>query len=186
MPPLLRSELPVRFKTRHHPIVWFHRTSRITVVAFGVVVLAMLLFASWIWALLLAVAELLALLGWRIHTWSAEWIYLTGKRIIRVQGVPETTSSEASLRLDRVSGARLVQSVPGKLFGYGDILLEAPGEHPDVKKLVQLSGATELYAILRELLFGEPHLPDPDESIQDHDTEPLPAVVEADQPPGRR
>jgi hypothetical protein len=111
----------------------------------------------------------------RTRTWRAEMIILTQKRIIRVQGVPETTNTEASLRIDRVSGARLVQTVPGKLLDYGTIELEAPGDHPDVRRLVRIAHPNEFYAELRAIVFGERRGPDPDEEPSDSDlTTPLP------------
>jgi hypothetical protein len=181
MPPLLRSELPIRAKTRHSPITWFKPTSRETAIAFGLTAALAWLFLSGWWAIILVAAEVVAVLGFRIQTWSAEWIILTGKRIVRFQGVAETTTSEASLRLDRVSGARLVQTVPGKWFGYGSIELEAPGDHPDTHRLMYIQDAVHFFMILRELVFGEPQSSDPDDDgpddhIQDHITEPLPAV----------
>jgi hypothetical protein len=113
-----------------------------------------------------------AFLRWQ--TWQAEWVILTGKRIIRVQGVPETTTSEASLRIDRISGARMIQTVPGKILGYANIELEAPGDHPDVRRLKRIAQPHEFYLELRRVVFGEPRAPDPDDDPQQHITEPLP------------
>lgn len=176
MPPLLRSELPIRAKTRHSPITWFRPTSRETAIVLGLTAVLAWLFLSGWWAIIGVSAEVLAILAFRIQTWSAEWIILTGKRIIRIQGVLETTTAEASLRLDRVSGARLVQTVPGKWFGYGSIELEAPGAHPDTHNLMMIRDAVPFFMILRELIFGEPQPPDPDDYAQDHITEPIPVV----------
>ena len=55
-----------------------------------------------------------------------------------------------------MSGARLVQTVPGKLLGYGTIELEAPGDHPDVRRLVKIDNPNEFYLELRRIVFGEP------------------------------
>jgi Bacterial PH domain len=112
----------------------------------------------------------------RVRTWRAETVILTQKRIIRVQGVPETTRTEASLRLDRVSGARLIQTVLGKLFDYGTIELEAPGDHPDVRRLVRIRRPREFYAALRAIVFGEGVGPDPDAGMSAESTQPLPRL----------
>lgn len=122
--------------------------------------------------LLLIVLGGLGFLRWQ--TWQAEWVVLTSKRIIRVQGVPETTSSEASLRVDRISGARMVQTVPGKLLGYATIELEAPGDHPDVRRLKRIANPHTFYLELRRVVFGEPSAPDPNDEPPEHTTEPLP------------
>lgn len=172
MPPFLRTELPVQARTRHHPIVLLRRTHKLT--ALLLVVTAALGFYSG-WAIAALVFELTWILYWRWRIWRAEWILLTRKRIIRIQGIPETTSSEASLRIDRVSGARLVQTPMGKIFGYGNIELEAPGEHPDVRKLMSIGEVEEFYIILRRVIFGEDGA-DPDDYFEDFVTEPLPDI----------
>lgn len=174
MPPLMRSELPILATARHHWVVLFRLPPRVA----GLALLALFVWGLFQPAMLIVLLVVLtAALILRERTWNAERIILTRKRIIRVQGVPETTSSEASLRIDRVSGARLIQTVPGKMFGYGTIELEAPGDHPDVRKLVRIARPNAFYAELRALVFGEPHPPDPDEDLRGrHSTTPIPRL----------
>lgn len=174
MPAFLPSELPVRCRTRHHWIVLLRPPHKLLGVALLVLLVAALLAPNpMAWALGIAVG----LLGFlRLHTWRAEWVILTGQRVMRVQGVPETTSSEASLRIDRVSGARLIETVPGKILGYGTIELEAPGDHPDVRKLVKISNPNEFYLELRQIAFGGSARYDPDEDPRGYDTRPLPMI----------
>lgn len=162
----------MRARTRHHWIVLFRLPHKVLGLA-----LIVLLIAAWVqpdpMALLLGlVVAALAFLRWQ--TWNAEWIILTGKRVIRVQGVPETTSTEASLRIDRVSGARLIQTVPGKIFNYGTIELEAPGDHPDVRRLIRIANPHEFYLAVRHVVFGDGRSPDPDDDLGEYATEPLP------------
>lgn len=172
MPALLPSELPVRARTRHHWIVLFRPPHKLLGLALVLlVVMAVVSPDPMVWPLLLVFGAL-AFLRWQ--TWQAEWVILTGKRIIRVQGVPETTSSEASLRIDRISGARMIQTVPGKILGYANIELEAPGDHPDVRRLKRIGHPHEFYLQLRRVVFGEPHAPDPNDEPQEYITEPLP------------
>jgi hypothetical protein len=180
VPALLPSELPVRARTRHHWIVLLRPPHKLLAAALVVLLLAAVVDPdpmAWVFVIVVA---LLAFLRWQ--TWSAEWIILTGKRIIRVQGVPETTSSEASLRVDRISGARLIQTVPGKILGYGTIELEAPGNHPDVRRLNRIAHPRLFYLELRHVVFGEPHARDPDEGPGGYITEPLPFLP----PEGKR
>jgi hypothetical protein len=172
VPAFLPSELPVRASTRHHWIVLLRPPHKLLTLALVVLLLAAIVEPdpmAWLAGLLAA-----ALGFFRWQTWNAERIVLTNKRIIRVQGVPETTSSEASLRIDRISGARLIETVPGKILGYGTIELEAPGDHPDVRRLKRIARPRTFYLQLRGVLFGEPHAPDPDDGQGDYVTEPLP------------
>jgi Bacterial PH domain len=174
VPALLPSELPVRARTRHHWVVLFRPPHKLLAAA-----LILLLIMAIVSPNPMAWVFLLALGGigfFRWQTWQAEWVILTGKRIIRVYGVPETTSSEASLRIDRISGCRLVQTVPGKIFGYGTIELEAPGDHPDVRRLKRIAQPHEFFLQVRRVVFGEPHGPDPNDDPRDYATEPLPRL----------
>ncbi|HEX3335634.1 MAG TPA: PH domain-containing protein [Jatrophihabitans sp.] len=172
MPALLPSELPVRARTRHHWIVLLRPPHKFLLLALLVLLIAAAAQPKPMAYLFGAVIAALVFLRWQ--TWQAEAIILTGKRIIRVQGVPETTSSEASLRVDRISGARLVETVPGKLLGYGTIELEAPGDHPDVRRLKKIARPREFYLQLRTVVFGEGIKPDPDDDPGEFVTEPLP------------
>lgn len=177
MPPLMRSEVPVVSTTRHHPIVLARLPGRVPGLALvALAVWALVSPAMW---LVVAITVIVALL-FRWQTWNAERIILTRKRIIRVQGVPETTTSEAFLRVDRISGMRIVQTVPGKLLDYATIELEAPGNHPDVRRLVKIWHPHDFYRELRHLLFSE-RRPDPDDvgtrpGLAEDVTAPLPRL----------
>lgn len=185
MPALLPSELPVRCHARQHWVVLLTPPHKWWSIALAVLLVVAIVDPNpFAWALGLIVA-VVGLFRWR--TWRAERVILTGKRIIRLQGIPETTSTETSLRIDRVSGARIVETVPGKLFGYGTIELEAPGEHPGVRKLKRISNPNEFYLAVRAVIFGEPaaehtdDFGDPDgpqrrPGHRPNDTAPLPRV----------
>jgi hypothetical protein len=176
MPPLMRSELPVITTTRHHPIVLFRLPGKWP----GLGLLALFVWAiadPIIWIVVILLVAVTMLFRWQ--TWNAERIILTRKRIIRVQGVPETTTSEAFLRVDRVSGMRIVQTVPGKLLDYATIELEAPGNHPDVRRMIKIWHPHSFYRDLRHLVFSEQR-PDPDDvgttGLPEDVTAPLPHI----------
>lgn len=175
MPALLPSELPVRARTRHHWVVLLRLPSRLLIIALLVLLLIAIITPdpmAWVLGLIVGL-----IIFFRWHTWRAEWVILTSQRIIRVQGVPETTTSEASLRLDRISGARMIQTVPGKIFGYANIELEAPGEHPDVRRLRRIAHPHAFYLALRRQVFGDGQSPDPnDVPAGEQITEPLPRL----------
>lgn len=174
MPPLMRSELPVVATTRHHPVVLFRPPGKWPALAL-LALMVWALFAPAMWFVVVALLVLTVLFRWQ--TWNAERIILTRQRIIRVQGVPETTTSEAFLRIDRISGMRIVQTVPGKLLDYATIELEAPGNHPDVRRMAKIWHPHDFYRELRHLIFTE-RRPDPDEvgSVPEDATAPLPRL----------
>ncbi|MCW2494565.1 MAG: hypothetical protein JWQ77_489 [Jatrophihabitans sp.] len=172
------SELPELARAQHHWIVLLALPGK----AAGLALVALLVAAViWPWPfLVLFLLVIVAAAALRWQTWRAELIILTTRRIVRVRGVPETTSSEASLRIDRVSGARLVQTVPGKILNYATIELEAPGDHPDVRHLVRIAEPMHFYEQLRRIIFAGEGGFDPDDQgpaavvPQEFATEPLP------------
>jgi hypothetical protein len=184
VPAFLPSELPVRARTRHHWIVLLRPPHKLLALALVVLLIAAIIAPNPMALVFGLVVAGLLFVRWQ--TWEAERIILTGKRIIRVQGVPETTSSEASLRVDRISGARLVQTVPGKILGYGTVELEAPGEHPGVRRLKRIARPHVFYLQLRGVLFGEPRPRDPDDDPRDFITQPLPPITSERDRFGRR
>lgn len=181
---LLPSELPVLARARHHWIVMLRLPHKY--VGTGLLVL-----------LLAAIAQPDPMVLWfsvivggigffRWQTWRAEVIIITRSRLIRVRGVPETTSSESSLRLDRISGAVLEQTVVGKILNYGSIEIESPGQHPDVRLLVKIGRPHPFYLQLRRVVFGEGIDLDPDDRPQDFITAPLPRLPPPQPPQPRR
>jgi hypothetical protein len=168
----MQSELPELARTRHHWIVLVQPPSKWASLGLLVLFLAAIFGPVAFVAIFLVVAVAGAALRWQ--TWRAELIILTRKRVLRVRGIPETTTSEASLRVDRISGARLVQTVPGKILDYGTIELEAPGDHPDVRRLVRIAAPTTFYDKLRGAMFANDLDPDPNDGAAGYSTEPLP------------
>lgn len=179
MPAFLPSERPIVARVRHHWIVLFRRPSRVLLISMLVLLLAAL-FKPMPMAIVFA-GVFGAVAFWRWQNWDAEQVILTRTRIVRVRGVPETTTTESSLRLDRISGAVLTQTVMGKLFNYGNIELESAGSHPDFRHLKTIERPHWFYMQLRKLIFSDTYIPDPDEHPEEHVTEPLPTLI----PPSR-
>lgn len=137
----------------------------------GTLVLAVI----WPWPMIVPFAVLFAanaFLRWQL--WDQAIVVLTRRRIIRVIGVPEATTTEASLRLDRIHGAVLTQTLLGKLLDYGTIELESPVKNNDLQELRRIQHPHQFYRLLRNMIFGEGVPDDPDYRPGDHQTEPLP------------
>jgi hypothetical protein len=189
MPQFLPSELPVRATTRQHWIVLFRRVHRRTLIVFAVLLLLAILWPDpWVLALIVMV---LVLAAWRYLLWRNERIYLTSKRIVRMEGIPAVTRHEAWLRVDRISGAQFREEWPGTWLDYATIDLEAPGDHPGVRHLIRVGRANPFYLTMRDTVFGEVWSPDPDEDSRhgvptDYVTEPLPRLDLDKQGHGRR
>ncbi|SHF83390.1 PH domain-containing protein [Jatrophihabitans endophyticus] len=168
MPELLESEKGrPQYEVRQHRIVLLIRKPR----KHWVILLTALALLGYLFPATFAIPAVVvaALLGFmRYRLWAAERIVLTHKRIVHVYGVLETTREEASLRLDRISGLRIKETFWGRLWGYATIYLEAPGEHPGLKRLFRIARPHPFYVRLRSVVFGEPHAGDPDEGPTHH------------------
>ena len=172
MPALLPSELPVLARARHHWIVLFRKPKPVMAIVLVVLLLVAIVRPDPFLLFFGLVFGAVAYLRWQ--SWRAEWVILTKRRIIRVRGIPETTKTESSLRIDRVSGAVLEQTVLGKILDYGTIELEAPGQHPEVRMLTKIARPHGFYAQLRKVVFGVSTDLDPDDSPHNIITSPLP------------
>ena len=172
MPGLLPDERE-RARRRQSWVVLFDPPHKLLTAA--LLVLLIMAIAEPRWMALVLVLVVLAIGFWRVRNWRAELILLTDKRIIRTAGLPETTTVEAFLRVDRISGVVLVQSVIGRAFGYGSIHVEASGSHPTLRKLEKVADVGPFYLILRDAVFGN-RGPDPDEEPVDFITAELPAL----------
>jgi uncharacterized membrane protein YdbT with pleckstrin-like domain len=178
VPQFLPSELPVRATTRQHWIVLFRRVHKWTLLLLVVLVLASIVRPYPALGVLVLVVAVIA--GWRYLLWRNERIYLTGKRVVRMEGIPALTRHEAWLRVDRISGARFDEEGLARLLGYATIHLEAPGDHPGIKHLIKVSRPSRFYLVMRDTVFGETWSPDPDdgpdERPTDYVTAPLPRL----------
>lgn len=171
---LLPSELPVLARARHHWIVMLRLPSRYILYLLAAFLVAAVIKPDPMVLVFAVVVGAGAFVRWQ--TWRAEMILITRSRVIRYRGVPETTSSESSLRLDRITGLVLEQTVLGKILDYGSIEIEAPGQHPDVRMLVKIARPHNFYLRLRQIVFGEGVDLDPDDQPQDFITAPLPKL----------
>lgn len=186
MPDLLASEKgKPRDEARQHWIMLVaKKPARRYVVLLVVLMIAALIGPGWLKVTFLVTAFLLALLRYRV--WQAERIILTEKRIIHVHGILETTRTEASLRIDRISGLRLIETFPGRMWGYATIAVEAPGDHPGLDRMYRMARFQPFYDSLRARVFGEPLGLDPDEGPYEYVTEELPDLDEDRDSYGRR
>ena len=78
---------------------------------------------------------------------------------------------EHMVRIDYVAGEGWSRS---RLQPYGTIELEAPGSHPDVRKLVKIERPNHFYLQLRWAVFGERDGSDPNDDPKAFVTAPIP------------
>ena len=102
MPALLPSERPEVGRAKYH---WVTMFSKPPTWIWVTMLLALVAAIIWPWPMVIPFAVLFgfnAFLRWQY--WDQALVVLTQRRIIRVIGVPEATTTEVSLRVDRIHG----------------------------------------------------------------------------------
>jgi uncharacterized membrane protein YdbT with pleckstrin-like domain len=88
---------------------------------------------------------------WRWAEWSIDWIVLTDKRILLLYGL--VVRKIAMMPLSQVTDVGYRRSILGRLFGYGAVRLESPGQVQDLEHIDHLPNPEKFYRILAQLVL---------------------------------
>lgn len=97
--------------------------------------------ALWLWV------------GWREIERRHYWFVATDKRILKYEGL--ITRNVPMMRLSKVTDMTYYRSVPGRVFGYGTIIIESAGQDQAMRILDYLPEPDTVYSELNAVLFGE-------------------------------
>jgi membrane protein YdbS with pleckstrin-like domain len=118
-------------------------------------------------------------LGWKVWQWYEDRIYVTTHRVVEVSGV--LTRRVASIPLIKVTDMTYRRSLPGRVLGYGELVLESAGQRQALERIAYIPGPDRFYRTVTSLLAargsGPPELVVPPLQPEDDDTGPLPRVV---------
>ncbi len=81
-----------------------------------------------LWLTLSAVSALIALF-WSLRAWFQRWTNetdVTSFRVVHKEGFVQRRTFE--MNLDKVESVDVVQSIPGRIFGYGNVEIRGVGE----------------------------------------------------------
>ncbi len=120
-------------------------------------------------------------LAWKVLLWWEDRVVVTDQRIIEVSGF--FTRRVASIPIEKVTDMTYRRTVGGRVFGYGDLILETAGQTQALDEICYLPSPDEFYRIVtslgttqtqpsRVVLDGSSG-PGPDED----DTGPLPRII---------
>ena len=117
--------------------------------------------------------------GWKFWLWWADRIIVTNRRLFEVSGI--FTRRVASMPLAKVTDMTYQRTFLGRVFGYGHMVLESPGQKQALAKIGFLPNPDDFYRTVTSLVMA----PTPDQREEaaeqveaDHDdTGPLPRVV---------
>jgi membrane protein YdbS with pleckstrin-like domain len=103
-----------------------------------------LLLAGWV--------GLMARLTWRVIEWRADWFVVTDRRLLLRSGI--ITRKVAMMPLIKVTDMSYSRPPAGRLFGYGEIVIESAGHDQALRRIRHLPRPDSLYLEISDLLFG--------------------------------
>jgi len=84
-------------------------------------------------------------------TWSIEYFVVTSQRMILTSGL--LTRKVAMMPLNKVTDMSFQRSLGGRLFGYGEFILESAGQDQALRNIPYIPYPEQLYLEVCELLF---------------------------------
>ena len=172
-------------EVRHHPFSLL----RPTLVALGAIFAASVIGALLSWedgddavdtTLGLVAIFFVGRLAWKALVWWFDRVVVTDQRIFEVSGI--LTRKVASMPLEKVTDMTYRRTIGGRVFGYGDLVLESAGQKQAMDEVVYLPRPDEFYRTVTSLasahiapgrVLVDAGTRGPDED----DTGPLPRVI---------
>jgi uncharacterized membrane protein YdbT with pleckstrin-like domain len=114
---------------------------------------------------------------WAVWEWWVDRIVVTDRRMFEVSGI--LTRRVASMPLSKVTDMTYHRTIPGRLFGYGELRLESPGQKQALARIAYLPKPDDFYRTVTSLVMAPTPQDRSDvaEQVEDDDTGPLPRVV---------
>lgn len=122
-----------------------------------------------------------ARLAWRMWEWWVDRIVVTDRRIFEVSGI--VTRKVASMPLAKVTDMTYQRSLLGRLLGYGDFVVESPGQRQGIYRIDHLRKPDDFYRTVTSLVMAGSQqerreaATDLDDDFDEDDTGPLPRVI---------
>ncbi len=91
-------------------------------------------------------------LVWRAVNWAVDFFVVTSSRILLTSGV--LTRNVAMIPLTKVTDMSFKRTVPGKLFGYGEFVVESAGQDQALRNIDHIPYPEQLYLEVCGMLFG--------------------------------
>jgi membrane protein YdbS with pleckstrin-like domain len=89
------------------------------------------------------------------HTgrWLSARYLITDQRVLLVEGI--LSKKVSAIPLSKVTDTTYHRTMWGRLFGYGDLMLDAPGEKPGLSTLTYLPRPDALYRLIMGMVVGD-------------------------------
>jgi uncharacterized membrane protein YdbT with pleckstrin-like domain len=110
----------------------------------------------WAWAILMMY------LIWRVISWSVDYFVVTSRRILETSGL--ITRKVAMMPLSKVTDMSFQRSAAGRVFGYGQFIVESAGQDQAMRSVDHIPYPEQLYLEVVGLIFPTRDEHDQDES----------------------
>jgi uncharacterized membrane protein YdbT with pleckstrin-like domain len=116
-------------------------------------------------------------LAWGIWEWWVDRIVVTDRRLFEVSGI--LTRKVASMPLAKVTDMTYHRTVAGRLFGYGELRVESPGQKQALARIAYLPKPDDFYRTVTSLVMAPSaqRRTEVAAQVDEDDTGPLPRVV---------
>lgn len=121
--------------------------------------------------------------GYRVADWAVAAYVITDQRVLFLEGL--VSRNVSAIPLSKVTDTTFRRSILGRMFGYGDLMLDSPGEKPGLSTLTVLPRPVEMYRLIMSLVVNKDRgeepltpvpLPEPSEPDED-ETGPIPKIT---------
>ena len=168
---LLPREVPVA-TVRQHPAVLIG-PSALTIAG---LLVAGVLSATYVHGLLnnimwIAWGLMFLWLVWKLANWSVDYFVVTSERLLLARGV--LTRNVNMMPLTKVTDMSFRRSFAGRLFGYGEFIVESAGQDQALRNIPYIPYPEQLYLLICGMLFPS--------SADDEDEEGRPTEALADE-----
>jgi uncharacterized membrane protein YdbT with pleckstrin-like domain len=88
---------------------------------------------------------------WYAASWSVDYFVVTSRRMILTSGL--FTRKVAMMPLNKVTDMSFQRTFPGRLFGYGEFIIESAGQDQALRNIPFIPYPEQLYLAVCDLLF---------------------------------
>ncbi|HEY3610140.1 MAG TPA: PH domain-containing protein [Pseudonocardiaceae bacterium] len=152
---LLPTERRVIRVRRHWAVVAWDAFEAAALLTVAILVSTLLSAGAWLFQNILWYAGLLVLarFAYTLYAWWDEQLVVTDKRFILITGV--FTTRVAMMPLSKVTDLTYERTVPGRVFGYGTVVVESAGQIHAFNRIDHLPQPEQIYDAISELVFGD-------------------------------
>ena len=117
---------------------------------------------------------------WKVVVWWEDKILVTDQRLFEVSGV--FSRKVASMPLEKFTDVTYSRSVAGRIFGYGEFIVESAGQAQALERIDFVPQPDEFYRMVTSLVTtgvepGRVLLDEGPPSPDEDDTGPLPRII---------